>query len=97
MPDYSKSPLAQAAAAAKLTPAAAPAAPVAVPRSAPVAVTQNTETLSSSQTTSSGSSAAAGGGGGGRGIAAAPKPALRSSQSRGPVVPNPADQQPGAL
>ncbi|KAK9917704.1 hypothetical protein WJX75_007350 [Coccomyxa subellipsoidea] len=92
MPDYSKSPLAQAAAAAKLTPAAAPAAPVAVPRSAPVAVTQNTETLSSSQTTSSGSSAAAGGGGS---IAAAPKPALRSSQSRGPVVPNPADQQSG--
>lgn len=107
MPDYSKSPSAQKAALAGLTPASAPAsatasAPeqsVAVPRSAPTAITRDTETLSSTQTTDGSQGVSASGGGGGGGNAAAPKPALRSAAGSqgGPIVPNPADQQPGGV
>lgn len=104
MPDYSMSPAAQQAAAAKAAIAQAPTqgGGIAVPRMAPTAVTRDIESLSSSQATGSGSqsgtaAAAGGGGGGGDGSAAAPKPALRSAsgaQGSGFSVPNPAGQAP---
>ena len=101
MPDYSMSPAAQQAAAANAVMAPAPAqrGSVAVPRTAPTAITRDTETLSSSQSTpdgsQSGSDVSASGGGGGS--AAAPKPVLRSAsgvESSAFSVPNPAGQAP---
>ncbi|BDA48704.1 hypothetical protein COCOBI_12-3860 [Coccomyxa sp. Obi] len=96
MPDYSMSPAVQEAA---LATAAAAQAPVAVPRTAPAAITRDTESLSSSQATggSQSGSAVSAAGGGGSGSAAAPKPALRSASGAlgsGPSVPNPAGQAP---
>ncbi len=90
MPDYSMSPAAQQAAAAKAAIAQAPTqgGGIAVPRMAPTAVTRDIESLSSSQATGSGSQS---------GTAAAPKPALRSAsgaQGSGFSVPNPAGQAP---
>lgn len=101
MPDYAASPAAQKAAAlvnkaTSAAPAAAPLGSVAAPRSAPTAITRETESLSSSQATDGSQS-----GDGGGGSAEEPKPALRSAsgQSSGPAVPNPAasaDRRTGA-